>query len=1044
MKPKFPRVSWLSSLRALALAVLGLSAFCRMATAADSSYINYGTITDPPQIDAISFANYGSISVGTTDPFSTSDTLYFTNYGNMLGAVGWIFDNAPPADGVRQMADTFVNALGAEVQAVDVTGNFSIGVPVVTPLLPSYVWVHATNIVNRGLLSVGANGWLKLAGTNVSLTRSGLEVLDISQSGSFGSINFGTNFLPDAGIYDYWWGQTNMNFASGAIWNGQVAQAPPHAVQTIGFGGNTAFSIPFPIADAYSNSFGVVISVTNIVGIPNPGPVITNLSQTNIVITDLYFPTNIYKQAVFVGVSDPNTLGVGVHYFPSSSLTNPFATVAVEIAFYYTNVVTDNLELSTLYFYDTLASETNRGVFQNINSLITFRPGNYNLSRLDDGTYAFGFQGNSYPDAAFLYDRTTFSNNVVSGEYAGYRAFVDDLSAEPPPLPGGTVTNLPGRIQIFAQNLDMRSVRMRGMGQVLVTADHLVASSNAVVDCQNLSYTLSSTNGQLNVMNLAKDSVARLQGDLLAWSGLWSNSMTTIYMNNYSISNVVDTNGVTIGLMATQEPITNGAAVNLHTLLLDGDSLLTSLPVVTWDFIARTTNVVIDDNIAVVEAFLVDGQSLTLNGALTFSNAVLRTSIGTFPSSSISDWVYTNAPHLLYFTNNGALTLPNNGHFGDDGPTPYIDFVNNGRLTAASIHVKGSYIQNSGTLTSRGILDLRGDSGALLNGQSSSVGDTTITCDALKLSTYRLSSTGGALYLNVRDALSDAGPGSPNQITVIGGFNLPTKPTMGDLIGTAFQTKAPDFAEVDHTWAALDLGPSPAGYQNNVAMGKLIMGPVGKGSPLLFFQGAGAQNGLYVDLLDLTQLGTNFSKYIEIAPNLTIYYAAARMAGNPPNGPSGIPQEPEEYLDGQFGGHLRWVRDFAGPNSSTTVVVGDQTIVVNSALRNSKLIDSDGDGIPNFYDVTPFGGTNPGPNAVSVTAGLAAPSPGKPKSLTISWTAAPGTVYRVEVANDLNNPNWQPLSFYTNNSSAAQTAIIWDTNAPAATGKRFYRVGHSQ
>ncbi len=787
-----------------------------------------------------------------------------------------------------------------------------------------------------------------------------------------------------------------------------------------------------------------MLQVTNIVGIPNPGPVITNVDATNILITSIYVPTNMYKQAVFVGISDPSTLGVGVRYFPSTIVTNPFKTIAVEIAFFYTNVITDDQELSTLFFYDTLASETNRGFNLNVSSQLTFRPANYNLSRVDDGTFAFGSAGNSFPDAGFLYDRNTFSNNVVGGEYAGYRAFVDDVVAEPPPVAGGTVTNLPGRVQVYADNLDMRNTRIRGGGQVIVDTKHLVGSANAVVDCENLTYLLASTNGQLNIVDLAKDSVARLKGDLFAWSGLWSNSMTMIYMNNYSISNIVDTNGTTIGMSATQEPITNGASVNLHALLINGDALITSLPVTTWDLITRSTNVLISDNVAVAEAFLVDAQSFTLSGTLSFTNAFLTTSIGTFVSASISDWVYTNAPNLLYFTNNGTLNLPNNGHFGDDGPIAYLDFINAGRINAASIHFKSDFFENTGTLVSRGVISMQGRSGALFNGQSSSGGDTIITCDDVKLSTYRLTSTSGALYLNVRNGLSDAGAGSPNQVIVQNGFNLPSKPARGDLLGTSFQTKAPDFAEVDHIWAGLDLGVSTGGYQNNVALGKLVMGPVGKGSPLLFFKGAGAQNGLYVDLLDLTQLGTNFQRFVEIAPNLTIYFAAARLGFVPPSGPAGIPQEAEEYLDGQFGGRLRWVRDFTGPNSSTTVVVGNQTIVVNSALRNSKMIDSDGDGIPNFFDATPFGGSNPGPSGLSVAAAFAAPAQGKAKSLAISWTATPSTVYRVEVANDLTNPNWQLLSLYTNNSVAAQTAIVWDTNAPAATGKRFYRVGHSQ
>ena len=78
-----------------------------------------------------------------------------------------------------------------------------------------------------------------------------------------------------------------------------------------------------------------------------------------------------------------------------------------------------------------------------------------------------------------------------------------------------------------------------------------------------------------------------------------------------------------------------------------------------------------------------------------------------------------------------------------------------------------------------------------------------------------------------------------------------------------------------------------------------------------------------------------------------IYYAAARLNFTPPNNTNGLPQSPEEFLDGQFGGHLRWASGYAGPNSSVTVLVNGQSVQVNKALFNSHIIDSDHDGLPN-------------------------------------------------------------------------------------------------
>ena len=101
------------------------------------------------------------------------------------------------------------------------------------------------------------------------------------------------------------------------------------------------------------------------------------------------------------------------------------------------------------------------------------------------------------PDRTFLFDPQTYSNAVVTSDYAGYNAQVDNLAVEPPPVTPGTVTNFPGRVQITAENLDLRNTRIRGEGEVTIKANHLLSSAGAAVDCENLSYNLGSTNGCL-------------------------------------------------------------------------------------------------------------------------------------------------------------------------------------------------------------------------------------------------------------------------------------------------------------------------------------------------------------------------------------------------------------------------------------------------------------------------------------------------------------------------------------------------------------------
>ena len=175
------------------------------------------------------------------------------------------------------------------------------------------------------------------------------------------------------------------------------------------------------------------------------------------------------------------------------------------------------------------------------------------------------------------------------------------------------MTNLPGRIMIEAENLDMFNTRIRAGGLIQIDAKHLVRSGGAVVDCENISYFLGApTNGTLRVQNLLKETVARVQGDIYAWSGVWSNAYS-IELENYVID---DETGE-----ATLEPIIVGINVGLYALILDGSSILDQLPVSIHNLHARGTNVVIspNDNGTVVESFLVDGESFTLQGNLSLA-----------------------------------------------------------------------------------------------------------------------------------------------------------------------------------------------------------------------------------------------------------------------------------------------------------------------------------------------------------------------------------------------------------------------------------------
>jgi len=951
-----------------------------------------GTVgLQPPMIDAVSVLNDGTWNIFHYPyPYSTSNTRNFTNRATMYSyAVGFRFDNAGSSQ--RRMAANFHNSGAGATITAD-----SLGAGLGT-LTPAYLLVSATNIINDGLLTVSANGTMELTGTNINLRNSRLQVLPNSGVGSYNGTN---SFDPDAGIYDNYWGWTNQQFDSSAIYQiagGNVtAGSPTHRVQFPGGFFGTARVGPFSAVTAcYSNiAGGLTLTVTN-----------QNGTTTNV-----FVPTNMVRQAAFVGPAA--NMGVQIRFSDSTNPTNAMKTVSAELSVALTNYVTGGNDLMTIYLVDTLASETNGGVLPNSSGTFTARPANYLVSRLTPYLFFVGRSGNAVLTTNFFYD-STFTNRTVEGRYSGYSAFIDNLVSQIPAVPGGNITNLPGRITVKANSLDMTKARFRGEGLITIEARHLQSSSNAIVDGQNLSYVLGSTNGNLAIQNLALATVARLNGNIYAWSAVWSNSAVVVTPNY-----VIDTN---TGI-ATYTPITNYAQYNFHALLFDGSALQSSLPVSVHDFTTRSssTNVVIKDTMTVAKSLLIDGTSFTLEGSLTLGGV-------------LQDWAAGSAPNLRFFTNTGTLSVPNDAHFGDDRATPYAAFVNRGTITAFSQTINSDYAEIGGVSSAQGPFTLFTRSGKLENGQVNSGGDMRLEGNILKLNNCILG-VGSRLDLTFTNSLFDAGGGASNSVTCSDGFRLNLKPQTGDLLGTTFRSVAPNYpsVEVDHTWAGTDRGATAAGYSDNAAIGKLVLSSL-SGDPLFLFAGAATQQALYVDQLDISGLGAGYQSQIAIDPSLVIYFASAKLGFTPPS-----PLGPEEYLDGQFDGRLRWVSSFAGPNSSMTVLSNGVSILINRALRNSKVIDSNGNGLPNYYDPNPFDVSAP-----ALTASLVETNLPPTTAVAVSWLAAPNTVYQVEFTTNMPPANWQPLLKYTNNVSTNRIVAVWDTNAPTGSTRRFYRVGYS-
>lgn len=855
-------------------------------------------INTAPQIDATNFYNEATWNIGTFSPFETAHTLNYTNIGIMNGSLGWEFDWGPSISGQRSMAANFVNnAGGATITALD-----GQTINLLDQLVyQSYLWVSATNIINKGTLVAGAHGEIRLTGKNVNLSHSGIEITPLTAIGSANNFTL-TNFTSDNGIVTLFWQPTNNYTIFEPIWDGTELFNPlfPNGgFDAVNICGQTSVSIPSfipTVSDSFSNNTGLfVVHATNNVGQPVP---------------PIFLATNQIRQAVFVVVGDSNTIPAAIHFSPSPIPTNFFDTISVQFFSTFTNVITGQVQTNYIYIVDDYASYTNGAALPDSNGAdpssacngTPLRPVNFVVSRLDPGnTFAGGATGLGPPSGIFLYDPLTFSNSVISGMASLYGFNVDNKGNDvPPELPAGSsVTNLEGRVRIYADNLNLNQTKVRAEGQIVIQTTNLTSTVNAVMDCQNLSYNLSSATGNLNFTNLAKPIVERLNGNVTVLSTLVTNFVIVITPN--WVTNTAGTNG---GPWIEQD-LTNALQININMLVVDASVLTNTLPVTVQDLVLHDTNILVSDSVNVDNTFLLDGQSATLQGNVTLFGA-------------LQNWTTANAPTLRYFTNNGILSIPNSAHFGDDGSTNYLAFVNNGAIESGgqSINAANLQINNGTNVTFGGGFYAVIQTGQLNGALIFSASDIQFTASNLQILQSILSAQAALDFTSPN--ITDGGISAPNIFICQNGFNLWSTPVKGSLLGTGIDDMALGQSEVDHVWAGKNLGAGASGFINNAAINTLILDPQGSQAvgydPLFAFSGATGNNGMYVSNLDLSLL-TDYANEIEIDPSLTIYFATAEL--NPSVVIAPFP-DAEHFLNGQFGGHLQWigVTSFSKPQSA--------------------------------------------------------------------------------------------------------------------------------
>lgn len=834
--------------------------------AASPLYENDGSVVAPPQvipqIDATNFVNKGVMSLnfqGTGQNLQyleTADTLNFTNTGYMIANTGFKFDTfagGPGGNGSRRQAANWNNSgnvFAGPTNSIVTVSFFQFLFQQESALLQ--VW--STNIVNQGTVGLASDGLITLTGKNIDLTRGHL-----AGAGSFG-------------FYDNFWG-------IGTETNGSDFYDTAFAISSIEpvtFPQGNFFAEVFAIAPniyIWTNQFILGTNVQNVIQ-----AVFVDSTDTN-VISNVAFDTSFGNFSVpTIQIQALVTNSFGQQFTNELYIQDGFA------------VIGRNQRLLNDGFYGIPPVSVN-----------TFMPNNY--------AYATAFNGFDQLDPSNSDLITTPIDYQGSNQFSMFELQLSPLSSRPfPEVTYSTITNVPGRVEINAQSaLNLERTRIDSFNYASISStNHFIGSTNAQIVVPFSSFNLGSTNGSMVISNLLAPVLPRLNGFVDLYSARW---------------------------------VTTNAAgeTNLWFTTIVNPSIQPYFPSTIKDMTLRSTNLVIADTLNVTNNLLLDTERLTLSsnapGALSLNGVIFSQSTNIVWSGSL--------PRLNYLTNNGEIVVQNAIYFAGTRHSPYFDtafeepyqaMVNHGAIGAQGIRVWANYFETTGSsmifndayffnfgsgsmdavygpleiyavnrgLFANGILE------ADLAGVTLGGGDLTISNMTI-LSALDIT-------LQPTNSITDGGIVALNTWQLTGGFNLVTKPPVGDLLGTTVIITVTNFFEESRSfWAGENRGNSNSGFLNNVAVGHLVLD--GQGFDTLFsFYGMGDNNAIYIDLLELDNFatnnvgGTNFTS-LNINSNMTVYFAGALAGG----------VDISSALNGANGGHLVWVPTFTGKISSKVI-----------------------------------------------------------------------------------------------------------------------------
>lgn len=993
------------------LTIILLALAAGTAAQGQSVFRNFGVLTNPPPIDAVTVENFGNIviSSGSSIPFDTQNTKTFIIHptGSMvdLGSSGFRFDQLPGNESVRTPLDIFSNS-----GRVTTSGRID-------------VMADSLSVVNLGLLSTDRRGALKLTGNNVNLFNGSLRAGEASDRFNFTEGSFFSNALLYENPFnarENAWGVRSDSPAGLRLSLSSLAFSP-------GFSPSHVVRVPPGLPASGSFVFGQSVNAFS----PN------FYLDTRFRTIQNAIRATVNMVFVETNVADMADVSVG---FQFSTNSNNFEVQSSIIEFGLTDrdIITGAPYTRNLTLLDESSEVAQPGgnlsahfVQENINRNGRFRPRAHVLSRDDGNFFSFFFT----PQPAQDYDSdmvfTTSANvngryetNLVDFEYSSSQFTINPFDYSDGGFGGifegnpGAVaklqdlTNSPGQVEIVADQLDLTLARIRSDSLLTIRANDITSSQNLVLDAPNISLELLSTGGTTVISNFFPASVSRLHGEMSVWSGVW----------------LVD-QFVTNQAPATYDPFRNGFrswigsnTINYayHMTIIDHD-LSTNLPVTVQKLRINSDELILVDPITINDDFFFPGTSLTFSP--TNTNSVLSFTQN-HPSLNAA-----NFPNLLNLTNNAIINVPLQANFGFDREGAYSNIVNNGLIQSGSLLFKSDYFENTNTLSAfSGSIFVEAATNRLLGGTVAASQSISLSGDDLVVSNSALNAQ--RLFFDIKQRLSDED--ATNQWAVTGGFGMSSTPTKGNLLSTEILSLAGTNLTAVHQWAAEDRGDHPAGYSNNAALGRLVLDGADGGR--FFFNGNGLGNALYVDTIQLNNNATNFESAITVASNFKIYFANLVDTNNAPL--------PADKFTNAHNGRICWVSDTtrSGPIVTIPLGIGQSTNMTTQAMRALLPAggDFDGDGIRNADDSTPLSGFTL--NKVS-TVSIADPAGSAPAAhAKIAWQGIPNTTYIVEYRDSLGDGGWSPLTVLISTSAGEMTAY----DLLPQNGRRFYRVRYSR